>query len=78
LRDFINLEKLYCSTNELTNLDITGLANLKEIKCDDNLLTDFDYSVLNPQQLTLLNITDNNLLATDLSVFNQLVNLEFL
>jgi len=70
------LKYLDCGFNKLTNLDLTGLKELKEIECNDNYLTSLDYALLNPQQLTYLNISDNNLPEQDLSVFSRFTNLK--
>jgi len=59
-------------------LDLTGLEKLEEIKCYDNYLTSFDYSTLNPEKLTYLNISDNNLPEQDLTIFSQFTKLETL
>ena len=64
--------------SEITNLDLTGLEKLKKVKCYDNYLSSFNYSALNPDKLSFLNITANNLLEQDLSVFSKFVNLETL
>ncbi|CAG8628136.1 6476_t:CDS:2, partial [Ambispora gerdemannii] len=52
LTDFKNLERLYCSTNCLTNLNLTNCQQLKKIECYDNQLTTLDLS--NCQQLEKL------------------------
>jgi len=59
-------------------LDLTGLEKLEEIQCYDNYLTGFDYSSLNPDKLTFLNISANDLSEQDCSVFSQFANLETL
>jgi len=78
LSDFVNLEKLVCSKNRLSTLRLNGLKNLERISCNDNYLTSFDHSTLNPDKLTHLNISDNNLPAQDLSVFSQFIKLNAL
>jgi len=72
------LKEINCGFNKLINLDLTGLTELEVIQCCDNYLTKFDYSVLNPDKLTHLNITDNNLSEQDLTLFSNLINLEIL
>src|SRR5687767_14407292 len=72
------LKILNCSFNKLTKLDCTNLEELERIECCDNYLDNFDYSSLNPEKLTLLNITDNNLPEQDLSVFSRFTNLQLL
>ncbi|CAH1764055.1 3148_t:CDS:10, partial [Entrophospora sp. SA101] len=66
---------LNCSYNKLTSIDLTGLNQLEKVECPDNYLTNFDYSVLNPDKLIHLNISDNNLSEQDLSVFKPLQGL---
>lgn len=39
---FKNLKKLYCSGNDLTELNINGLTLLETLHCDDNKLTELD------------------------------------
>jgi len=78
LSNCIQLKALSCGFNKLTNLDLNGLKQLERIDCNDNLLVNFDYSTLNPDTLTYLNISDNNLSAQDLSTFSKLTNLELL
>ena len=51
LKDFTNLEELYCYNNQLTSIDLKGLNQLEIVECPDNYLTNFDYSVLNPDKL---------------------------
>ncbi|CAJ0925562.1 19201_t:CDS:2 [Entrophospora sp. SA101] len=72
LKGFTNLEKLDCSHNQLAELDLTGLVQLEKINCNDNYLNNFDYLSLNPNKLTYLNISDNNLPSQDLTCFKSL------
>jgi Leucine-rich repeat (LRR) protein len=44
LYNYINLEKLNCSNNQLTGLDLSKLRNLKELNCSDNEITYLDLS----------------------------------
>src|SRR4051812_23004997 len=76
LTDFVSLKELDCRSNKLTELDLTNCKVLTKLYCSDNQLTNFNYSVLNPQTLTILNIRDNNLDQQDLTVFSQFTNLE--
>src|SRR3954470_23320422 len=71
LRDFCNLEKLDCSFNQLTNLNLTNLTELERFECSDNYLNDLDYSFLNSDKLTFLNVSNNNLAKSDSSVFSR-------
>ena len=52
------------------------LEELEEIECYNNYLTSFNYSVLNDDKLTLLDIRSNNLSEQDLTVFSRFINLE--
>lgn len=61
---FSNLEKLYCSNNLLTALDVSGNPRLDTLLCDINRLTELDLSH-NPA-LTTLNCESNYL--TDLNL----------
>jgi len=42
LSDFVNLEKLDCSGNLLTNLDLTKCINMQELDCGTNELTELN------------------------------------
>jgi hypothetical protein len=57
-------------------LDLTGLTELEVVECPDNYLDNFDYFSLNPNKLTYLNISDNNLPERNLSVFSKFIKLE--
>jgi len=46
LEGFHNLEKLECSNNKLTSLDISESKNLKEIKCKRNQLQSINFGSL--------------------------------
>jgi len=76
INNCLKLKKLQCGFNKLTSLDLSDLEGLEEIQCNDNYLTNFVYSILNPDKLTFLNISDNNLPKQDLSVFSKFTNLE--
>jgi Leucine-rich repeat (LRR) protein len=67
---------LDCCFNWLVDLDLTGLTELRMLHCSDNCIEKIDYLNLNPDKLVYLNISDNNLLEQDLSVFSRFVNLE--
>ena len=49
---------------------------LESIYAENNHLICFDYQKLNPKTLTCLDLGENNLEKTNLSVFSHLVNLE--
>ena len=76
LREFVDLEELNCSGNNIANLILP--SNLRVLDCSGNNLTEFDFSVLNPNTLTHLRISNNNLSPRDLSCFSRLINLEVL
>lgn len=69
------LKKISCYDNQLTTLDLSNLKQLKELDCSDNNLTQIIYPT-NPKQITILNISNNNLSNQDLSVFSKMQNLE--
>ncbi|KLL02867.1 MAG: hypothetical protein MRECE_40c006 [Mycoplasmataceae bacterium CE_OT135] len=77
LRDFVNLEILYCYDNQLTTLNLTNCRQLKRISCSSNNLSDLKLPYSATEQLTSLNINNNNF-SGDLSLFSHLVNLEWL
>ncbi|CAI2178337.1 3483_t:CDS:2 [Funneliformis geosporum] len=74
LSEFINLEELDCSSNQLTRLNISNCPNLEMLVCCGNLLTNLD--LRNNSKLEMLNIGDNNFSEQDLSFLSHLVNLE--
>jgi len=74
LNDFVNLEKLYCSNNQLVSLKLDNCLKLKTVCCDNNYLSDLKLSS-HAKQLTELNIMNNNI-SEDSSSFSHLVNLE--
>ncbi|CAG8562145.1 12895_t:CDS:2, partial [Racocetra persica] len=97
LSDFKNLEKLSCSYNYLTNLNINNCKKLKEISCHTNQLTTLNLSNLaelkellwcsdnylteipylsNPEKITKLGISNNNINPSDLSIFSKFRNLK--
>lgn len=61
IRRFTHLTKLVCKTNQIQNLDLTGLTNLTYLDCSFNNLTALNTSALTNLQ-TLLN--NNNQIAT--------------
>ena len=84
IKDFISLQHLYCQNNQLTSLDVTGLANLQTLDCRDNQLTSLDVtSLVNLQdliceynQLTSLAVTSLTNLQTLDCQNNQLTSLD--
>ena len=77
LKEFVNLERIDCSFNQLTTLKLTNLKKLKRIDCNDNYLTNFDYGCLS-DELIFLDLASNNLAQQDLTVFSHLINLRVL
>jgi len=74
LSDFLNLQELNCSNNQLTKLSVVNCPKLEMLACHDNLLTNIDLS--NNLKLEMLNVGDNNFSEQDLSFLEHLVNLE--
>jgi len=56
---------LFCNDNELTSLDLSKCAKLKELWCSDNQLTSLDVS--QNTQLKTLHCNDNQLTSTSLN-----------
>jgi hypothetical protein len=88
--DCLKLEKLDLSSNQLNEIILPNsnqqlnslelnrfslINKLKEIKLSNNLLTTFNYQILNSATLTNLDLSSNNLMITDLTVFSNLINL---
>ncbi|CAB4388410.1 unnamed protein product [Rhizophagus irregularis] len=65
LTDFINLEKLQCSKNKLTSLDISKNEKLIEIDCSQNNLISLDLS----NCLNIKSVTSNYNHLSDLKLF---------
>ena len=42
IKDFIQLSGLFCSGNQIVNLDLSNNSNLVELNCNDNLLSSLD------------------------------------
>ena len=70
---FTGLTILYCDTNNLTSLDVTGLTNLEKLSCYGNQLTSLDVSGL--ANLTTLECYNNNLTSLDVTGLTNLENL---
>ena len=62
---FVNLEKLYCSNNLLTALDVSGNPRLMTLLCDINRLTELDLS--HNTALVNLNCESNYLTSLNLT-----------
>ena len=65
IESFVNLDKLDCSDNRLTSLDVSGCTALKELWCGGNQLTSLDVS--NNTSLTYLFCSVNKLTSLDVS-----------
>ncbi|CAJ0855603.1 17271_t:CDS:2 [Entrophospora sp. SA101] len=76
LTDFVILEELDCSNNQLTSLNIDSCPDLEMIACHDNFLSVLNLS--NNLKLEMLNIGNNNFSEQDLSFLSHLVNLEII
>ncbi|WNE40705.1 MAG: Serine/threonine-protein kinase PknD [Mycoplasmataceae bacterium] len=76
LSDFIKLEELYCSINEISKIILPTGNRLKVLDCINNRLTDFDYTNLKPESLVCLMLLNNKLLTTNIEVFSQFINLK--
>src|SRR3954467_10844009 len=76
LKAFINLKRLNCSDNQLTNLDLSDCPNLIEIDCSNNELTNLNFlkSVDKVEHLNLNNCP----LKGNLKFLANLTNLEIL
>lgn len=64
IRDFVNLQRLDCSGNTLTQLDLTASTRLERLDCSSNALTSLDINGL--RSLTELNCSANRLPNLDL------------
>jgi len=71
------LERLNCDNNQLTNLDLDGLVNLKMLSAVDNLLQHLSFSP-NQKSLTNLNVSNNDFVSQDLTLFSNLTSLRTL
>lgn len=76
LTTFPHLETLACEHNQLTQLSLPRTNRIREIWAANNLLTTINWTALNPDTLTTLSLSNNNLAPTELTVFSPLVNLE--
>ncbi|MRX69883.1 conserved repeat domain-containing protein/Por secretion system C-terminal sorting domain-containing protein [Flavobacterium resistens] len=73
INNFTNLTVLYCRSNKITNLDLTGLKKLKDLDCNTNLLTNLDLSYLS--ELQSLNCNYNQINKIELKGFKNLMYL---
>ena len=65
IEDFVNLETLICSNNNLSNLDISNNTNLVSLLCGSNFLSSITIS--NNLNLESLNCSDNQIEELDLA-----------
>jgi Leucine-rich repeat (LRR) protein len=65
LKDFVNLELLDCSNNQLTVLDLVNCQKLKYFSCSSNKLVALDLT--NLSQLEIFSCGDNYLTNLDYS-----------
>lgn len=80
---FINITKLFCSTNQLTSLNVSQNVLLNELRCGSNQLTSLDLSQninlvnlnCSINQITTLDLNQNSLLQTLNCSSNQLASL---
>ncbi|CFW92699.1 protein of unknown function (L domain-like) [endosymbiont DhMRE of Dentiscutata heterogama] len=80
LKKFTNLEKLICDNNKLDRIKLKKCQELKILSCQGNLLTSLDFlsQLPCPEKLVYLDISNNNIASSDLSVFSRFTNLETL
>jgi len=75
IEDFESLEVLNCSSNQLSNIDVSQNTKLIEFNCASNLLETLDIST--NTSLKTLNCGDNRLLMLDISQNDLLKNIDF-
>jgi len=76
LKNFTNLERLNCSNNQLTNLDLSDCPNLVELVGNDNNFTNLNF-LKSVSKLERLEIQNNqNLTPSSLRVLENLNKLE--
>ncbi len=83
IEDFVALQLLNCSNNQLTNLDVSQNTALLSLSCYTNQLTSLNVSQntaltnlsCSSNQLTSLDVSQNTALTTLLCPFNQITSL---
>jgi Leucine-rich repeat (LRR) protein len=78
------LTQLYCSDNQLTNLDVSKSTALAHLNCSSNQITSLDVSkntaltvlYCSVNQITSLDVSKNTALTELYCVYNQLTNLD--
>ena len=81
---FTNLEKLYCNSSDLTELDVSKNTALTELYCSENQLTSLDLSkntalkelICNYNSLTSLDLSNNTALTGLYCSGNQFASLD--
>ncbi|MCE8162851.1 MAG: protein kinase [Candidatus Moeniiplasma glomeromycotorum] len=76
LSDFVNLEYLNCSDNQLTALNLGNCLNLENLQLTNNQLTQLNLT--NCSRLKVVWCSNNNFSEQSLSMFKELINLEIL
>lgn len=74
LREFVNLERLDCSRNALTELDLTACSHLTRLDCSGNALVRLDVEDL--RALVWLDCSQNALAEMDLTSNTSLATLD--
>ena len=74
IEDFTALDTLWCSSNQLTALDVSNNTALTSLSCSSNQLTAFDVS--NNTALTFLDCNYNQLTSLDVSQNYNLIELK--
>ncbi|CAG8610585.1 11327_t:CDS:2, partial [Ambispora gerdemannii] len=62
------LKSIYCFNNQLTTLNLSNCEQLETLDCSNNYLTQIIYPT-NLEKLTKLEINNNNLPTSDLTIF---------
>jgi Leucine-rich repeat (LRR) protein len=73
IEDFVNLQLLRCSGNQLTNLDVSNNSSLSRLFCGGNQITNLNLQ--NNLSLMILRCGNNPLTSLDLSNNNLLIKL---
>lgn len=71
----MNIINLDCSSNQITDIDVTGLANLITLGCVNNQLTTLDLSKQNVDKFLNLNCSGNKLTILKIDQFKNLQGL---
>lgn len=71
----MNIINLDCSSNQITDIDVTGLPNLITLGCVNNQLTTLDLSKQNVDKFLNLSCSDNKLTSLKIDQFKNLQGL---